>query len=52
MIGLINWAAGGALVDCQGCHGVSLLPNTLKNFLDNAGGLLCLTYPGNSFESP
>ena len=28
------------LVDCQGFHGASLLPNTLKNFLDTAGGLL------------
>ena len=32
MIALISWAAGGALVDCQGCHGASLLPNTLKKF--------------------
>ena len=30
MIALISWAAGGALVDCQGCHGASLMPNTLK----------------------
>ena len=30
MIAVISWAAGGALVDCQGCHGGSLLPNTLK----------------------
>ena len=33
VIALISWAAGGALVDCQGCHGASLLPNTLKKFL-------------------
>ena len=32
VIALISWAAGGALVDCQGCHGVTLLPNTLKKF--------------------
>ena len=28
------------MFDCQGCHGASLLPNTLKKFFDTAGGLL------------